>query len=192
MRNQVPYRPFVLGAGLCCAGLLAVNAAGVVSLQPPPMPISVGATFDVGVWANGPGAPVELLAFGFDVDPLNTLSLVTYTGYTIGPGAWAGIGLVNEVSGVFFPGASDPAVLLATLSFTANTVGTDTLVVRGLADNLFAGLFYDDLTDLRAPVRSNDDIDARISITIIPEPSATLIVCAGLVGFVAWRHNRKR
>jgi hypothetical protein len=192
MNNQVPYRACLLGIALCTAGQLAVHASGVVSLlQVPPGPVSVGASFDVQVWALGPGSPVELLAFGFDVDPGSTFSLATYTGFTVGPGALPGAGLVNDVSGLFFPGAGDPLVLLATLAFTADTPGTETLAVRGLADNQFAGLFYADLTDLFDPVYSNDNIDASIPITVVPEPSAVLIVGAGLLGFGVWRRSRK-
>ncbi len=192
MKHQVSYRALALGAGWCIAGLIAAQAGGVVNLlQEPPGPISVGTTFEVQVWVNGPGAPVELLAFGFDVDPDSTLSLATYTGYTIGPGALAGLGLANDVSGMFFPGASDPSVLLATLTFTADAAGSEALVVRGLADNLFLGLFYADMTDPGNPVSSNDDVDAGITVAIVPEPSAAVIVGLGLGGFVLWRRRRR-
>jgi hypothetical protein len=188
MRNKMSHRTLALSVGLVCSGILAAHAA-VASLQLPAGPIGVGDTFDVEVWSNGSGAPQELLAFGFDVDPDSTLSLVTYTGYAMSSGAMDSSSGPNNVSGMFFPGATDPDVMLAILSFTADAVGTETLTVRGLADGLFYGLF---ITEFSSPVDTNDDIDASGNITIVPEPASALAAVAGLLAFVMFRRSFKR
>ena len=101
--------------------------------------IMVGETFDVGVWVDGEGIGEVLLAFGFDVDSPETY--FSYIGYTIGSDfLWdSSVGPYN-VAGAGM--VSDDDVLLATLSFSADSFGSDTMSVKGEYDGFFYGLFY--------------------------------------------------
>ncbi|MDY7038144.1 MAG: PEP-CTERM sorting domain-containing protein [Thermodesulfobacteriota bacterium] len=149
--------------------------------------IEVGETFDVEVWVDGEGIGEVLLAFGFDVDTPGTY--FSYTGYAMGsdfsdasdpfnPDNVAGEGLVF-----------DDDVLLATLSFIAIDVGTDSLGVEGLYDGFFYGLFYG---------VSGLDISALTDITIheagvpIPEPATMLLLASGLAGLAGFRKKLKK
>jgi hypothetical protein len=177
------------GTTLCCLDLLPLHAAGA-KLIPTADTVSVGGTLQVQVWADCQSEPIELAAFGFDVDPGDTLSFLTYDGYTLGPEAADASDPSNpkNVSGLYFPAATDSEVLLATLAFTGKAAGTETLMVQGLVSDL-AGLFFTESLSPFDPVEF--DIDASETLTVVPEPSSILAVVSGLTGFVAWRRRRR-
>jgi hypothetical protein len=145
----------------------------MVSLDLTDIDIVVGETFNVDVMVDGEGVGEELLAFGFDV----VAPVFTFLGYTMGPlftDLSDPFSAVN-VSGAAFPGVTDDDVLLASLAFSADGAGTDTVSVLGLA-NGFLGLFYE---------LSSVDISAAKDITVrgvaVPEPATLLLFLSGVM-----------
>ena len=116
------------------------------------------------------------MGFGFDVDtPGNYFS---YIGSVIESGFDDFSDPFNSlnVTADIFPGIPDDNVLLATLYFSADSVGTDYLALDGSYDGLFYGLFYE---------ISGFDLIASTSITVVasavPEPEPLLLLGAGLL-----------
>lgn len=151
--------------------------------------IVVGDTFQVQVWADGDGSGLDLLSFSFNVE-VGSAGIIEYTGYTLESGfdddTWF---TGDDVAGSIFPGLTDNDVLLSTLSFTALSIGTDTLSVVGLYDEIFSGL-YCELEDWSI---DGYDIDDSLTVTInaipISEPSTFLLLGVGLLGLI--KSNRK-
>jgi hypothetical protein len=143
-------------------------------------PGAINDPFLVEVWADGDDIGLELLAFGFDVS-FGDGGVFEYLGYELGPGFDDFSFGEENVTGDTFPGIAEDDVLLATLSFTTLTLGTDTLNVLGLYDGGFNGLYYEtpefDLTGY--------DINASLTIEVaapIPEPATVLLLSAALLG----------
>ena len=141
--------------------------------------IEVGESFDVEVWVDGEDIGIDLLWFGFDV--VTPDIFFTYTGYTLGDDFMGFSGPDTYVSGMAFPAIPDD-VVLATLSFSADAVGTDTLWADGPYDSARYGLSYGFF-----PNSIGFDIDAITDITVnaaapIPEPGTLLLLSAGLIG----------
>ena len=176
----------------------AHTSAAVISFNILDTYIETGENFDVEVYVQEDSGVGDLTAFGFDVDPFNSLSLFSYNGYSVGPD-FEDNGYnsnpiflpVNYVAGLnwFNPNAG-VNVLVATLSFTAGTAaGTDNLSILGLYDGFDHGLYYEDFF-------YEASIDASTEITInssqpVPEPASLWLLGIGMVGMARLRWKNK-
>jgi len=167
---------------------LPVQAAPMVTLNLLDSDIDVGERFEVEVLVDGDGIGLDLLSFGFDVN--TTGSVFTFDDHTVGPGFDDdSLFIPPDVGGSAFPGIADDDVLLATLSLTATSLGTGSLQVLGLADNLFSGLAY----EIDPVIPDWHDINATIDITVnanpVPEPATLLLAGIGLIGLFRFRYK---
>jgi hypothetical protein len=163
--------------------------AFMATFNPPddPIIVNVGDSFGVEVFAQGSFDWGDLTGFGFDVDPFGQLSNISFNSYTIGPGFddW---GSGSFVSGVFdpfsFPPNAGQNVLLATLSFTALSIGTDTLQIEGIFSiPSNSGLFYEN---------RNESIEGHTNISVVPAPATILLLSSGLLGLAGIKRKFKK
>jgi|WetSurMetagenome_2_1015567.scaffolds.fasta_scaffold16742_4 hypothetical protein len=145
-------------------------------------PNSVGDTFDIEIWADGDNMDLGLLFFGFDVG-FDKGGIFNYTGYTLGSAFSEDDSLgSNNVAAFAFPAIAENQTLLATLSFSTSSLGSDTLRITGLYDGLFSGLYY----ELMDGELIGYDINSSLTITTsepepspVPESSTVLLLSAG-------------
>src|SRR4030095_4667972 len=98
----------------------------------------------VGVRAQAELSAGDLTAFGFDVDPNGTLTLLSYDTHTIGPDYTDVSVLLNEVVGEYNGiGNAGQNVLLASLGFTAISARPEALLIQGVFDVLCKGGYYE-------------------------------------------------
>ena len=169
-----------------CAGVMSAQAIKIADFNVLDADITFGEIFGVEISVYDDGTLGDLTAFGFNVDPLSTLSLFTYDSAVVAPD-FGGAGTGSTYVGGLYAGSDNAStdVLLATLSFTAgSTAGTDTLSIEGLF-NAFEGLYYE---------YGNEDITGSIDITVnsggpspVPEPSTMLLFGIGSIGLVGFR-----
>jgi hypothetical protein len=160
---------------------LNANAA-VVSFDPPEDSFIVTQyeSFQIDIYAQEDAILGDLTSYGFYVDPLNSLSLVTFDGYTISNPDYDDLGAGNFVDG--FKNSLDPNagnnILIATLYFTADEVqGMDTIELEGLSADS-NGLAYQ---------FGDSDLSASINVNVVPIPSAVLLLSSGIFGLVGLR-----
>ena len=106
--------------------------------------------------------------------------------------------LANNVTGMTFGAISDNSVPLATLAFTTQSTGTDTLNIKGLYDGGFHGLYY----ALSSPDPIGYNIDKSLTISVnsstkqgtssVPEPATVLLFGTGIAGLAGTRLRRKK
>ncbi|WP_321495236.1 PEP-CTERM sorting domain-containing protein [uncultured Desulfobacter sp.] len=151
-----------------------------MDLQTTSTTVALGNTFKVEVWVNSEDIDEELLSFGFDVSITDGDNL-SYVGYDLGTYFDDDSLLADlDVAGSTFPGVADDDVLLATLTFTAISIGMDNINVSGAYDEdglSFSGLFYE---------LNGFDIEASLDITVttVPEPATIFLLGVGLLTFM--------
>jgi len=189
-----------VAANLFLASLLIAPTAQAVvtSLAVSDTDIAVGENFEVivsisDVFAPSSSPPIELLAFGFDVDVSSTV--LSFTGGNVespfndNSGSFPG----TDVAGSVFPGlvASDftEPLALATLSFTAIGAGTSNIDILSNLSDLNEGLFY--FMSNRVELSGSTSVNVRVAGQI-PEPATFTLVGLGLAGIGYRRHRSKQ
>lgn len=156
-----------------------------------PTQVTLGSTFSFDVLlTDAVGFEDELLAFGFDVTSANP-SIAQFTGATVyAPFNDDSASFVSTmVAGSVFPGLTrgdGTSFLLARLTFQALAAGLTTLGITSDTLDLNEGLVY--LLAGNQPLAAT----ASIAIAPVPEPSAYVLLVAGLVviGLVSRRRTR--
>jgi len=172
-------------------GLVFAASIPTISLNLLDTDIHVGDSFGVQVLADGDGIGLGLLSFGFDVN--TTGSAFDYNSYSIGSGFDDDSSFVlPDVAGSAFPAIVDNNVLLATLNFTATTVGTGSVQALGLTDFLFFGLAYESAPFTSSWYGNNAALDIMINaapIATVPLPSSFALFGMGLIGLFGFRRR---
>ena len=147
--------------------------------------IMPGETFSIELWVNDvfdifPGD--EVLAFGFDLtnsDP----SIVSFNSATAGPLFDDDSALFpnTDVAGSAFPGITDNSIHLATLNYTALSLGSVALGIASDVTDFNEGLVYF--------MAGNIDITSSRNVNVVPEPSTYLLFGFGLAGLVFLRRR---
>ena len=156
----------------------------------------VGSTFTIKILANIPADP-GLVDFGFNL--LWDNSLMRLDGVTGTDSQWDilwDVGTPESVTGLLFPTPTSPVsvsgsgLILANLSFTCLGEGSSTLNIATDPELVALGLqgFYGpDGQALDAAVTSTTVDQGTASV---PEPSALLLLPAGLLGLRLWRKRK--
>ncbi len=151
--------------------------------------IEVGETFEVDIFAQEDVSKGDMWLFGFDVDPLTTLSLFSLNDYNVGSIFLdEGDGshyVAGSILDPFEPNAGDN-LHLATLSFSAGGIdGTQTLSAFGdpLDPSFDRGAYYYNLTtDEAFDLMISEEIDITIHKATVPEPTTLLLFGMGILG----------
>ena len=179
---------------LMVAGLLLFStthalAIPIVKLEVPDSFIAPGEVFVINVIADGMTdldpflGSDELLAFGFDVI---SPSSVTFNGATVGHGFFddSALFLDSDVAGSAFPGISGNDILLASLSFSATSVGSYLIGIQSDIFNPNQGL----ITWLHPQIDATTFSLVSVSV---PEPPTMLLLLLGLAGAGVVRIRRR-
>lgn len=167
---------------------LSVSQASAltISLAVSDSNIMPGESFSIEVWANNvfnifPGD--EVLAFGFDVTNQNP-SIVSFDSVSVGPffNDDSAFFPNTDVAGSAFPGVLDNSIHLATLNYTALSLGSVALGIASDAMDFNEGLLYF--------MAGNIDITSSRNVNV-PEPSTYLLLASGLVGLGFMRRKCK-
>jgi len=175
--------------GLLLFSTTHAQAIPIVKLEVPDSFIAPGEVFVINVIADGVTdldpflGSDELLAFGFDVI---SPSSVTFNGATVGHGFFddSALFLDSDVAGSAFPGISGNDILLASLSFSATSVGSYLIGIQSDIFNPNQGL----ITWLHPQIDATTFSLVSVSV---PEPSTMLLLLLGLVGAGVVRIRRR-
>ncbi len=160
----------------------SARAIPIVSLDLPSS-VATGESFDVEVVVDGVDPSDGLLAFGFNVVAPNPLNITFNNASVAAPFFDDSAFLPIDVAGSTFPSISGNGIILATLNFTANSVGDYSL---GIISDLFAfeGLF----TEVNMY-----DMTASTNISVVsPEPTTIALLGIGLAGIAGAEFRRRR
>lgn len=185
---------FVLLWGLSLSPAYALRIADLQVLDDS---IIIGETFKVAIYADGhenSDQPLDdpIQSFGFEVDPLDSLSVAIWDPLSIvlGTGFFNVSGNQNDVGGLYMPNfAPEETILLATLSFTATALGEDVLNIEGLADSSFQGIRYSIDNGSGGFIRDDLVGSVKLNVSPVPEPSTIMLLCSGIIGLAGLRRN---
>jgi len=199
MRKQTRY--LFLSLGILCTFLMLQGQSWAVSLTFNPLDSSIliGESIDIDIVISGMEND-DLGAFDFNVHFDDTI--LTFDDYVMGSelgviapldpladavdDSWGdlGGGIVNlaEVSYLWDLSSQPESFSVATLSFTAISIGTSTLV---FSDSIFyPGDFWGDLL---SPTLETGSVSVSAPI---PEPATLLLFGSGLLGLAALRRRQ--
>ena len=104
-------------------------------------------------------------------------------------------------TGTFIVGTHEPSfsnadsqIFLATLTLRAGIAeGVGQLLISGIADNIFSGLYYLETPTTTQSETTNEDFKGFLNIQInpIPEPGTILLVGMGLLGLAGISRKKR-
>lgn len=169
----------------CFAIISAAQATPIVNLTVTDNYIKVGESFKVNVSVDDTISPNlgDLIAFGFDVD--SSLSLFSFESVnsSINPDFFD-LSMGNYIGGlkdIMAPSNAGSDILLASLSFKANNVGTESLEIDAFDHGLYYD-FGDSCIDVLTDITINPSSQAPV-----PEPGTVLLLCLGLISLTAFK-----
>jgi hypothetical protein len=190
MKKIIPMILVLLGSGTLQAQLIRLESLGGTTFD-------VGDTFTVQVIADhgslispGPAFGFELLSFAFNVDVSPPPTVQFLPPPLVGPDFADTSGLGGfDVEGLAFLGVPTdlvPEILLAELTFSADSPGSGLIKVEGLIGD-FGGLKYIDPLSF---AMQDFDILGELPILVVPEPSSLgALGILLLLGYFLWRRK---
>ena len=187
-------------AAIAIGGFVATTSqAAFLTWDPTTNNVDLNEAFDVNIHIGGLQANEDL--GGFDIDILFDDSMLDFTGYSLYDGLgnitlgdaedWSngdtGGGTINlsELSWLTDLSFQSDSFMLATLSFTAGSIGTSSLTFDYVD-------FSDNYGD---PVIYWGNVPGTVDITAaapVPKPTTMMLFGTGLVGLIGMRRNRKK
>ena len=187
-------------ATIAIGGFVATTSqAAFLTWDPTTNNVDLNEAFDVNIHIGGLQANEDL--GGFDIDILFDDSMLDFTGYSLYDGLgnitlgdaedWSngdmGGGTINlsELSWLTDLSFQSDSFMLATLSFTAESIGTSSLTYD----------FVDFSDSYGDPVTYWGNVPGTVDITAaapVPEPTTMMLFGTGLVGLIGMRRNRKK
>ena len=166
------------------------HATPIVALEASSSDIFVAESFQVRVIANGiiddPFLGGDLIAFGFDHDyePLE----FSHIGTVVESPFFDDSGLFpsTDVAGSVFAGVGGDDILLATMSFTAQSEGNHTIGILSDIFDLNEGL----ITFIDGQIDITTDINIHVAAAPIPEPGTIFLLGLGFLGIIGINRHK--
>ncbi|MDO6695322.1 hypothetical protein Q4574_18640 [Aliiglaciecola sp. 3_MG-2023] len=187
---------FVLGASLIVTSV--ATQANIIEYElgfSDITDVQIGDSFSVDVFIDSP-TDLTLTTFGFDfVDSIDTTSFagfnnVSFDGFTLA--SWLNSDLLNDVGGLtdlFATPVAGDDTFIASLNFTATSLGSQTVAVFGDLFSNGGGVFFDDFSF--ASIGGIFDINVIDETVQVSAPSTFSIFLMSLFSLIALRVVKK-